>query len=400
MIKKIYSILALLCLAVSGAWAADTYTITATVGTQSANLATEATLPYETTLSECYQTATGSAPNAALSVSGASVTSGTNVTVGALNGWSTTLSVSAEGESVLNVTLNFGSAAITITATKNAGGEPDPESSIVVTPTENENEWTFEMPAYAVEVNVVYETDLALNEEDDNTDALEEWDGYEADVTLTRTLSNGGWNTFAAPFDVDANTLAGINATLAMADGGLQVKQLESSEFDSSIGKLTLNFVDATSIQAGMPYLVKVSPTNVALASMPFSGSVVSKTAVPVETSVVDFIPTLGKTTITGEDPKTVLFLAAGNKLKNPTELPSDMKGFRAYFQLKGDAADARSFSLNIDNGETTGIETLDNLTISPIDQSVYDLQGRRIVNGQSLKKGVYVVKGSKTVVK
>jgi hypothetical protein len=36
------------------------------------------------------------------------------------------------------------------------------------------------------------------------------------------------------------------------------------------------------------------------------------------------------------------------------------MKGFRAYFQLKGDAANARSINLNLD-GETTGIHSIDN---------------------------------------
>ena len=247
----------------------------------------------------------------------------------------------------------------------------DPEA-IVVTPTENKNEWTFKMPAYDVEVNVEYETALALNEETDNAVTLEEWDGYEADVTLTRTLTAGMWNTLAVPFSISATNYAALQQLLSTQGTSIVVKQLSSTELSGNA--LTLNFTDATSIEAGKPYLVKVS-SSLNLATLPamidalsspinpFKEVEVSKTAVPVETSVVDFIPTLGKTTITGDDAKTVLFLAEENKLKNPTTLPADMKGFRAYFQLKGDATSARSFSLNLGE-ETTGVEEFTNSRI------------------------------------
>ena len=79
----------------------------------------------------------------------------------------------------------------------------------------------------------------------------------------------------------------------------------------------------------------------------------VSQTAMPTETEYVDFIPTLGKTTITGDDTESILFLAAENKLKSPTELPTLMKGFRAYFQLK-DVSTARSFQLNLGEEATS----------------------------------------------
>ncbi len=61
--------------------------------------------------------------------------------------------------------------------------------------------WTLAAtPAFDVELEVEYETALALSETTDNSAALTEWNGYEADVTLTRTLQAGSWNTFAAPF--------------------------------------------------------------------------------------------------------------------------------------------------------------------------------------------------------
>ena len=241
-------------------------------------------------------------------------------------------------------------------------------------------EWTLaEMPGFDIELEVEYETDLALNEVDDNTAALAEWNGYEADVTLTRTLQTGSYNTFALPFSAAIPT-------------GWTVKELSSATLEGQT--LTLNFQDATSIEAGKPYLVKVTDAAV---NPPFDGVIISKDAVPYTSTNVDFIPTLGATTITGDDAKTVLFLAAGNKLKNPTFLPTDMKGFRAYFQLKGAAAGARNFDLNID-GDVTGVNEV--IGVNEVnDDSWYTLDSRKL-SGKPAQKGVYIVNGKKVIIK
>ena len=241
-------------------------------------------------------------------------------------------------------------------------------------------EWTLaEMPAFDVELEVEYETALALNEVDDNTAKLDEWNGYEADVTLTRTLQTGSYNTFALPFSAAIPT-------------GWTVKELSSATLENST--LTLNFQDATSIEAGKPYLVKVTDAAV---NPTFDGVIISKDAVPYTSTNVDFIPTLGKTTIEGSDATNVLFLAAGNKLKNPTSLPTDMKGFRAYFQLKGAAAGARNFDLNID-GDVTGVNEV--IGVNEVnDDSWYTLDSRKL-SGKPAQKGVYIVNGKKVIIK
>lgn len=287
---------------------------------------------------------------------------------------------------------------------------------ITVTPTANAKEWTFTMPAYNVEVGVEYETELALSEADDNTATLAEWDGYEADITLTRTLTAGMWITLAVPFSISTANYAALQTMLTAQGGSIMVKQLSSSELNDNT--LTLNFADATSIEAGKPYLVKVS-NNLNLATLPaaitayavanpgianpFAGVEISKTAVTVETTAVDFIPTLGLTT-PAASASNILFLGANNTLLNPSADGQSIKGFRAYFQLKGEAAAARSFVLDFGDGEASGIQTLDNLTISPVDNSVYDLSGRKwsnskLSNGQ-MPKGVYIVNGRKVVVR
>lgn len=229
---------------------------------------------------------------------------------------------------------------------------------------------------------------ISLSEESDNSKTLTMYDGQTADVNLTRTLQAGGWNTFAAPFSVDAMSMYTLATTLGIS----AAKELESATLEDEV--LTLNFTNATEFVAGKPYLVKVAAN---IENPTFPNVEVSKTLVPTETDVVDFIPTLGATTITGDDAKTVLYLAAENKLKNPAALPADMKGFRAYFQLKGEGAQVKSFRLNLGEDEATGIIAIDYEPLT-IDHSVYDLSGRR-VNGNA-QKGVYIVNGKKTIIK
>lgn len=228
--------------------------------------------------------------------------------------------------------------------------------------------------------------ELTLSDETDNSAVLTTWDGCVADVTLNRTLKTGMWNTFAAPFSREIPT-------------GWTVKELTATSYDANENKVTMSFGDASSIEAGKPYLVKVN-TNDDLQLDVFSAVTVSKTPQPFTSTYVDFIPTLGKTTIEGVDAKNVLFLAAENKLKNPDEIPTDMKGFRAYFLLKGDAANARVFNLDLGEGETTSISEklkVDSEQFAPT-AIMYDLQGRRVQN--AAQKGVYIMNGRKVVKK
>jgi hypothetical protein len=175
------------------------------------------------------------------------------------------------------------------------------------------------------------------------------------------------------------------------------VKELTSATLAD--GKLTLNFANAASIVAGKPYLVKVAEN---VENPTIAGVIVSKDAQPFTSTDVDFIPTLGLTEITG-DTKEILFLAAGNKLLHPSAENQSMKGFRAYFQLKGNAVNAASFNLDLGEGETTGL----NLTpsLSQGEGACYDLSGRKInsqfsIFNSQLPKGVYIQNGKKLIIK
>jgi hypothetical protein len=232
-----------------------------------------------------------------------------------------------------------------------------------------------------------------LADADDNSTAISNADGYLADVTLTRTLQTGGWNTFCAPFST------------ATPDGWT-VKELTGSEFNSTTGELTLAFSAATSIVAGKPYLVKVGNNVV---NPVFEGVTISSTTTTTETTAVDFVPVVNPTSLTGGD-KSVLFVTGGNKLTYPSA-DGNINGFRAYFKLKGDAASlARAFRMSFDDN-MTGIITVLSDELSTGD-GIYTLDGRRIegqptqrsaegrLYPQGLKKGVYIVNGKKTIIK
>ena len=268
------------------------------------------------------------------------------------------------------------------------------QTAVTLTPTAD-NEWTFSLPKFNVEIEAVYYTDLL--EAADNSTWLTDNDGDTADIWLGRTLQAGAWNTFAAPFDISASELTTL---------GITAKELASSSYSN--GKLTLLFSDATSIEAGKPYMVKVAAD---VATPTFDDVTISKTTTPTVTSVVDFVPSLGKTLATGptgdeSNNKAVLFLAANNKLYNPTvvndseQAASFIKGFRAYFQLKDETSSAREFVLDFGNGETTALKLVN--SDERIENSkLYDLQGRKLSNiGSQLSPGVYIKNGRKIVIK
>ena len=256
--------------------------------------------------------------------------------------------------------------------------------------------WQFTMPDYAVVANIEYDTDLELREENVNTTVLAEWDGYDADVTMHRTLKASSWNTLTMPYAIGSDLLSIMKSNYGIT----AVKELTGATLTD--GTLNLTFDDATSIVAGKPYLVKVN-SDLDFSTQAISNVTVGATPKPFTSDYVDFVPTLGRTLVTGPEgdesnTDAVLFLAAGNKLVNPTvvnnpeQAASYIKGFRAYFRLKGDAVNAASF--NLDMGETDGIKSVQGSRFT-VNGEAYNLAGQRV--GKDYK-GIVIKKGKKIV--
>ncbi len=241
--------------------------------------------------------------------------------------------------------------------------------------------------------------DISIMDDDDNSEAIDYYKNSIVNATLTdRTLyKDGSWNTLYLPF-----SLSTLNGTPLE---GATVKTLRSSEYNSTTGTLTLNFIDATSIEAGKPYLIKWASGSGNRTNPSFTGVTISDILAPVETDYVDFVGSFSPVSLTGGD-KSVLYLGADSKLYYPS---SDMTvgSCRAVFKLNGITAGdlpagTRSFVLNFGDGETTtGIIGIGS-TRTDTDKNDgywYDLQGRKL-SGKPTQKGIYINHGNKVVIK
>ena len=240
---------------------------------------------------------------------------------------------------------------------------------------------------------------LALQDAASNEGTLESyWDRKVNTLTLSgRTLyKDGSWNTLCLPFDLSEEQLAAEACPLKDAT----IKTLDSSSFAD--GTLTLNFTNATTVEAGKPYIVKWA-SGVNIEGPTFENVTISNTLADVTTDKVNFVGSFSPVSLTGGD-KSVLYLGAGNKLYYPS---ADMTigSCRAVFKLNGITAGdlptgARSFVLNFCDGEeTTGISSLTPNPSPKGEGSWYDLQGRRL-SGKPTVHGIYINNGKRVVIK
>ena len=268
--------------------------------------------------------------------------------------------------------------ALLLTVTQGAWAQ------VTVTPVDATH-YQFNMPAYNVEVST--ELWYLVNEEktlDENIAAY----GTKSNFFLNRTLTANVWNTFASPFAIAAGDME------KYFGAGAKVRQLSSTSVEGTV--LTLNFTDATSIVAGQPSLVKPAATvDFSADGKEFAG-VNLNTATPTadNTTYVDFVPTVGKTAVTG-NVEDILMMTIEGKLVHPTAV-GDMKGFRGYFVMH-DAPLARAFSINFGDGETTGIIPIRTENGSTNAEGIYDLQGRKVTQPT---KGIYIQSGRKAIIK
>ena len=218
---------------------------------------------------------------------------------------------------------------------------------------------------------------ITLEENATDTESkIKKNNGKTLDVALTRTLVTNKWNTFCLPFDTE---FAGT------ALEGATVKAVGTIEGN------VINLVDATKIEAGVPYLV-----------MPTTGDIVNPTFKSVtiteisakEASNADykFVGTYSPKKITKDEFGTIWGVTAEGKLAK-INANTTMKGLRAYFVFPTNTPAAK---LNFD-GETTGINNIE--TEATVNGKVYNLNGQYVGNSlNGLKKGIYVVNGKKVI--
>ena len=202
-------------------------------------------------------------------------------------------------------------------------------------------------------------------------------DKTQASLTLTRTLTADAWNTFCVPFNITDISAFGT------------VKEF------SSVSGSTMIFKDASTIEAGKPYLVKPAGSNIKNPKFVYA-TITSDTP---ETNVsnnstYNFVGVYGQHTFTSDDASTSYILVSGGSLVNPTA-NTTMNGMRAYFTYTKSGSVAPR--VLIDGVETALTEVVGSEEVS--DGRIYNLRGMYVGNDESrLAKGIYIKNGKKVV--
>lgn len=233
-----------------------------------------------------------------------------------------------------------------------------------------------------IRVYVEYPNVKTFEYNENKANNIEAWEI--SDITLNRTLVANKWNTLCVPFAISEEEIK------ANFGEGTLVEKLDA------VNGNTVNFADATSIEPGVPYLIK--PT-VAGTTYTFNGKDVIADAPKAEGNAdVTFQGIYSPTDITNngtvkaagvtEDGK-VLFVNPGSKTK----------AFRCFFTISDNASITPAMLKVSIKGVETAINSIVMDNSNATDNAIYNLQGQR-VNGNSLTKGIYIKNGKKFAVK
>ena len=261
---------------------------------------------------------------------------------------------------------------------------------------------------------------LPLNYNTSNETTISDWvtnhkDEY-ANVTLSEhTLyKDTYWNTLCLPFSMNSKQIAEsplADATIKELDVARTYLDNENNGhqtgFDSKTGTLYLYFKEASSIEAGKPYIVRWATKGTDVSNPVFNNVSIDNTASTTVTASnsdlnpVQFIGNYSPVTLTGGDASN-LYLGAENKLYYPAEGVT-INAFHGYFHVDlGTKAPVRAFVLNFDDEEnTTGIISTTNVPMEASGKAEftnsagngwYTLDGRQL--GGMPNKGIYIYKG------
>lgn len=235
---------------------------------------------------------------------------------------------------------------------------------------------TFTRPAegksFCIDDVYVLSTTMPMTEAADNATTLKAYQGLTTDVTLTRTLKAGIWNTLCLPFDV---------STTSFSKGNPQLRLF------TSVTDNTLNFTEANEVEAGTPFLVKVDEdiTN------PTFSSVTMETSTPatITHSCVSLAGLFSPYEMATDGSE--LFLGIDGNLYQPGNTTNTIKGMRAILKA---TAGARMMT-RIAGDETT---RMDATRLDAKMDKWYTTDGKELLKRPS-RKGLYISSGGKKLI-
>ena len=216
-----------------------------------------------------------------------------------------------------------------------------------------------------------------------------------------KLYKDGYWNTLTLPFSLSAEKLA----TTCLA--GADIREFESASWDGGNQKLTINFSESDEIVAGVPYIIRwgtpETATGETIVNPSFTNVEVEITSqedfdyYETESNGLRFEAQLAPVQLTSGS--NALVFGSENKLYKPNK---DVWVYptRAYFSHTFDIASAREFVLDFGDGDqqTTYIDgiTVDGNRGSGV-EGIFNLSGQRLSAPQ---KGINIVNGKKVVIK
>ena len=241
-------------------------------------------------------------------------------------------------------------------------------------------------------------TYLALADNEDNSSTLTLFNNITADVTLRnrKLYKDGEWNTLCLPFNV---TISG--SPLA----GATLKELVAGQSNlAADGKLTLTFTDASSIEAGKPYLIKWDKGSGDDIDSPFFNGVTITSVEPTPVlfanaqggGACSFVGQYDPFAITDGNKNTIVMLSSGSRLGYSSILRT-LRCMRAHFVIPttAGAPAMTDYAIDFDGEASTAMKAIDNGQWV-IDHVYYDLAGRRVAQPT---KGLYIFNGKKVMI-
>ena len=261
-----------------------------------------------------------------------------------------------------------------------------------------------------------------------------------------KLYKDGAWNTLCLPFNLTAEQLSTAKATVGHPFYGATIWEMDvtgwynasnersdaystgnycyQTAYEDGPDVLYLYFQNATSIEAGKPYLMKwakpsgydADPNAFDISDPVFENVTIKASLNTTESDdgSVLFVPTFSPVVLEKGNWQN-LYVGAGNMLKYPSSSKNfTLNSFRGYFQLMaGDepASNPLARSINFvsnigDDNETTGIVdnkhepiTNNHSLFESVAMHWYTLDGRKL-DGKPTKKGLYIHNGNKLVIK